>query len=199
MDSHGCLARDLDLSSQVLLTARQGFAYVPSALDPDFLAEIQREAAVGEYVPSGLSPGAIGDGCIFELFHPFGDYRAVLALAAELSQAARSIRELPTLAGFFPDRATFLRYGPDDTGIRPHRDRLSDVLLVLNITLEGRGIFRIHMDDQAELPLAVRAADMVIMRARGLAGPAAESRLRHSVDQRDSPGRLSLTYRTKTH
>ena len=98
MDSHGCLARDLDLSSQVLLTARQGFAYVPSALDPDFLAEIQREAAVGEYVPSGLSPGAIGDGCIFELFHPFGDYRAVLALAAELSQAARSIRELPTLA-----------------------------------------------------------------------------------------------------
>ena len=199
LDSYGCLARDLELSSQVLLAARQGFAYVPSGLDPDFLAEIQREAAAGEYIPSGLDPGAIGDGSIFELFHPFGDYPAVLALATELSRVARSVCELPALADFFPDRATFLRYGPDDTGIRPHRDRLSDVLLVMNVTLKGRGIFRIHMDDQTELPLNVRAADMVILRARGLGDPTAESRLRHSVDQRESPGRLSLTYRTKTH
>ena len=148
---HEILEPDFDLKGAVIKTVEQGYCFASSVITEEACAAMEDEAEGKGFQPSTQ---LINDGTSRQVTQ--SHERAYLPIcddevpvAALVTRALmRRIQALdaiyPELADWRPTEAGYQRYRSSDDGISPHRDRESDQLLAVTITLNGSAPVRIY-------------------------------------------------------
>jgi hypothetical protein len=175
MPGHAVFPSGLDLRTGLRACARAGFARVPRAVSPPFLANLRKELDAGPFHPFGESFGPVHqqiDGYDVEI--PASEFPLLSVLGRELRDLVRAHgRAIRGLATWAPNEVGIAHYVPGSIGITPHMDGKWYRRLVIVATVYGRAPFAIcgsrDPDDVVERWVA-GPGDLVLMRGPGLGG-----------------------------
>lgn len=184
-------AQGFDVRSALEETRDVGYAFRASAMDGAVLASLLLEIRTlpleaGDHLRHPINRGASNE--VRQMheraYRPLGhaDVPAATALCRALASAAAPLLDvLPELADWLPNEVGYQRYRDGADRISPHRDRASDRLIGVTVTLEGAAEIRIHAaetdpPDYARVRQAdaftARAGTVLFLRAPGFGGGA---------------------------
>lgn len=176
-----------------------GASFVSQAVD---VAHVSTLLAESEPMPFRTASDTVGDVVQrAEAVTITGGALSLLPRTGSFVAALEDWLAQPMLAGtgahsFRPDEATWMRYRSARDGISPHLDGRRYRLLVVILTLHGRGELSIVGDRSgrdARAAWVCQTGDLVLLRGPGLFG-AADERPLHRVATA-AEGRTSLTLR----
>ncbi len=147
-----------DLCPVLERTRTFGYAFVTQAVRPELCQameeEIERlEMEVGDHVAHPINRAAPNEvrqqheRAYRPLDHP--DVPVATEICRSLARDVADLRFAPELDAWLPSEIGYQRYRDGQDWISPHRDRASDQLLSVTLTISGAAVVRIHeaMDD----------------------------------------------------
>ncbi len=188
----------LDLRSALRRTARDGFAYVPRAIEGRFRGLLWDEVAAGPFERFEESFGVVRqqiDG--YDVRDPMDGLPRVALLGDELADLVRRHgRGIRGLATWRPNEVGVARYRPGSIGITPHLDGKWYRRLVGVATIHGAAAFEVCRDRAGDVVAAWDAGpgDLILLRGPGLGG-ARDGRPFHRVHGPRRGERCSLGFR----
>jgi hypothetical protein len=182
-------------------TARDGWSYVPDALEPSFRERLWAELRAGPWQRFDEPHGRVRmqiEG--FDLAMPMDAFPAIAALRDDLeARVRRDGRGIRGLSTWRPNEAGAVLYRPGAMGISAHMDGKWYRRLVVVVTVHGTAPFSVHAerDGPAVATWTAEAGGMTLMRGPGLAG-ARDGRPFHSIPAPKRGTRCSLALRMAT-
>ena len=143
---------DFDLPAILEDVRDAGYVFAPRAVLPGVCKAMEREIGelkmeLGDHASYPINKDApnevrqMHERCYRPLGHP--DVPVGTAVCEALSAAVGELR-VPELAGWMPNEIGYQRYRGSSDWISPHRDRASDQLLSMTITIIGSAWMRIY-------------------------------------------------------
>lgn len=183
-----------DLAAALEEVLGRGYARIPQALPADHLQALVPDDAA--FVPLVEEVGLVRQSGSYaqvplEIAPP-----GVRALAEQVEAAAAAAGAGTALAGLRFNEVTYQRYAPGAGHISPHRDQSFYRLLIVVVTLAGRGGFSILRGrdiDAVDASWMTEPGDVVMMRGTGLTTP--EDRCPFHAVHPPPELRLSMTLR----